>query len=196
MSSWKKCVHIRSACPAESSRWTFLVHFHCVTQASTISSLKNRHQPLIQPLSCSHAPPNHKLLHSSGVTPHPPLTPLAPSTLNKGLRIFPYNHVCYLHNNGSVRNILHVSYSIGGWIPTSPQDSIHIPLGSPQPLQCWQKTTVTALMNHILLTGYKRLMNYLRDICLIHLWIPKAWEIIGISLKCTVMRTMIRHCTK
>lgn len=148
----------------------------------TLELLSRSSKPQASTLQWSHSPsPTHSL---------------APSTLNKGLHIFPYNHVCYLHNNGSVRNILHVSYSIGGWIPTSPQDSIHTPLGSPQPLQCWQKTTVTALMNHILLTGYKRLMNYLRDICLIHLWIPKAWEIIGISLKCTVMRTMIRHCTK
>lgn len=102
----------------------------------------------------------------------------------------------YITNSGSVRNILHVSYSAGGWMPTSPQDSIHAPWGSPRPLQCWQKTTGPALMNHIPLPGYKGLMNSVRDRCLGHLWIPKAWEMMGVPRKRTGMGTMIRHCAR
>lgn len=102
----------------------------------------------------------------------------------------------YITNSGSVRNILRVSYSAGGWMPTSPQDSIHTPRGSPRPLQCWQKTTGPALMNHIPLPGYKGLMNSVRDRCLGHLWIPKAWEMMGVPRKRTGMGTMIRHCAR
>lgn len=125
------------------------------------------------------------------------LPPLAPSTLNKGLHTFSHNHVCCLHNSVPAWSILHGSYSYWEVNSYSPRTHHMYPHRKTTASLCWQRTAVIALMSHILLTGHNRLVNYLRNICLISSLNSRSLESNRYFIKmCCRGTSIIRHYTK